>query len=113
MTESIGIRRLRRTLVIHRIVQVALIGLLIYMVLHFQQLFQEKYDSLKPFWNSVILTVLVQVGVFFPIRKLAEKEALREVGAAIKEKFTGDAAKEANRWVAREMRKPYNYSFIA
>ena len=94
MTESIGIRRLRRTLVIHRIVQVALIGLLIYMVIHFQQLFQEKYDSLKPFWNSVILTVLVQVGVFFPIRKLAEKEALREVGAAIKEKFTGDEQKQ-------------------
>ena len=29
-----------------------------------------------------------------------------------KEEFTGDNAKEANVWVAREMRKPYDYSFI-
>ena len=27
------------------------------------------------------------------------------------EKFTGDGAKEANHWLAREMRKPYDYSF--
>jgi predicted dehydrogenase len=29
------------------------------------------------------------------------------------EMFTGDNAKEANKWLAREMRKPYDYSFIA
>jgi myo-inositol 2-dehydrogenase / D-chiro-inositol 1-dehydrogenase len=28
-----------------------------------------------------------------------------------KEQFIGD--REANRWVSREMRKPYDYSFIA
>lgn len=94
MTESIGIRRLRRNLIIQRIIQVALISLLVYMTIHFQRVFQEKYDSLKPFWNSVIITVLVQVGFFFPIRKFAEKEALREVGAAIKEKFTGDEQRQ-------------------
>lgn len=30
-----------------------------------------------------------------------------------KEQFTGDGAKEANAHVAREMRKPYDYSFVA
>jgi len=30
-----------------------------------------------------------------------------------KEEFTGDNAKEANKWLVREMRKPYDYSFIA
>ena len=30
-----------------------------------------------------------------------------------KEEFTGEHAKEANKWVAREQRKPYDYSFIA
>jgi len=30
-----------------------------------------------------------------------------------KEEFSGEHAKEANKWVAREMRKPYDYSFIA
>jgi predicted dehydrogenase len=29
-----------------------------------------------------------------------------------KEEFTGEHAKEANKWVTREMRKPYDYSFI-
>jgi hypothetical protein len=30
-----------------------------------------------------------------------------------KEEFTGDNAAEANQWLAREQRKPYDYSFIA
>lgn len=30
-----------------------------------------------------------------------------------KEKFTGSNAKEANKWLVREQRKPYDYSFIA
>jgi len=30
-----------------------------------------------------------------------------------KEEFTGEHAAEANKWIAREMRKPYDYSFIA
>jgi hypothetical protein len=28
------------------------------------------------------------------------------------EKFTGEHAKEANTYLAREMRKPYDYSFV-
>jgi len=31
---------------------------------------------------------------------------------AKKEKFTGDTAGEANKWISRPMRKPYDYSFI-
>jgi predicted dehydrogenase len=30
-----------------------------------------------------------------------------------KEQFTGENAKEANKWLTREQRKPYDYSFIA
>jgi hypothetical protein len=30
-----------------------------------------------------------------------------------KEEFTGENAKDANKWLVREMRKPYDYSFIA
>ena len=30
-----------------------------------------------------------------------------------KEQFVGDNAKEANKWLSREQRKPYDYSFIA
>jgi hypothetical protein len=31
----------------------------------------------------------------------------------VKEEFVGDNATEANRWIAREQRRPYNYDFIA
>ncbi len=31
----------------------------------------------------------------------------------VAEQFVGEGAEEGNRWVAREMRKPYDYSFIA
>jgi hypothetical protein len=30
-----------------------------------------------------------------------------------KEQFVGEHAKEANQWISRKMRKPYDYSFIA
>ena len=94
MTESIGVRRLRKTLLIQRIMQVILLLLLVYMAFHFQQKFQEKYDSLKPFYNSVIFTVVLQVALFFPIRKFAESEARREMGAAAKETYTVDEQKQ-------------------
>lgn len=94
MTETIGLRRMRRTLIIHRIVQILLIALLVYMALLFQQRFQVKYDSLKPFYNSVIFTILIQVALFFPIRKFANKEATRELVAAAKTTFTPDEQKQ-------------------
>lgn len=31
----------------------------------------------------------------------------------VAEQFTGEGAADGNRWVSREMRKPYDYSFIA
>jgi hypothetical protein len=97
MTESVGMRRIRRNLVVHRIVQGLMVVLLIYMAMLFQQQFQVKYDSLKPFYTSVILTVLCQVALFFPIRKFANNEALRELGAAAKSTFTVDEQKQLRR----------------
>ncbi|TLM62806.1 MAG: hypothetical protein FDZ69_12910 [Deltaproteobacteria bacterium] len=94
MTEPIGLRRIRRTLMIHRITQVVLIVLLLYMAILFQQRFQQKYDSLKPFFNSVVLAVLIQVAVFFPIRKFADNEARRELNAAVKEQMSIDEQKQ-------------------
>jgi hypothetical protein len=82
VSESTGIRRLRRTVLIHRVVQVLLLALLLYMALLFQQKFQEKYASLNPFYTSLILTLLIQAVIFFPIRKFAESDAKRELKAA-------------------------------
>ena len=81
MYASIGIRRLKRTLLIHRIVQVLLCALLIYMALHFQQLFAAK-GTPHIFRNSLLATLIVQLALFFPLRRFAGNEARREVAAA-------------------------------
>lgn len=81
MYESVAIRRLRRTLLIYRIVQILLCVLLIYMALHFQQLFAAK-GMPHVFRNSLLATLLLQFGLFFPLRRFAEKEARRELAAA-------------------------------
>jgi hypothetical protein len=94
MTETIGLRRLRKTLIIHRIVQIAMIALLLYMALHFQQMFETKYGNLKPFYNSLIATLLIQVALFFPIRKFADREARRELNAAAKDTYSVDETKQ-------------------
>jgi hypothetical protein len=87
-------RHIRKTLIIHRIVQIVLIALLLYMALHFQQTFQTKYGNLKPFYHSLIATLLIQVALFFPIRKFADKEANRELAAAAKSPLTIDEQKQ-------------------
>ena len=94
MTEPIGMRHIRKTLIIHRIAQVVLIALLLYMALHFQQTFQSKHGNLKPFYNSLIAALLVQVMLFFPIRKFADKEANRELAAAAKGPLSSDEHKQ-------------------
>ena len=82
MTEVPGINLMRRTLLIHRVVQLALLALLLYMALLFQDKFMEKYGSIKPFYTSLVLTLLIQAAVFFPVRKFAENDARRELRAA-------------------------------
>ena len=94
MTETIGMRRIRKTLIIHRIVQIVLIALLLYMALHFQRTFQAKHGNLRPFYNSLIATLLIQVALFFPIRKFADKEVNRELDAAAKGTLTVDEQKQ-------------------
>lgn len=81
MYEATALRRLRRTLLIHRIVQILLCVLLIYMALHFQQLFAAK-GMPHVFRNSLLATLLLQFILFFPLRSFADKEARRELAAA-------------------------------
>lgn len=81
MHENIALRRLRRTLLIHRIVQSLLCVLLVIMALHFQQLFAEK-GMPHVFRNSLLTTLLLQIVLFFPLRHFADKEARRELAAA-------------------------------
>lgn len=84
MMKNAGLSRLRKTLTIHRIVQVFLVVLLLLMAMHFWEMFQFKYGNLKPFYNSLVAALLLQVALFLPIRKFAGKEARRELVAAHK-----------------------------
>jgi hypothetical protein len=78
MPDNIALLRLRRTLLIHRVVQVVLCVLLVYMALHFQQLFLAK-GMPQVFRNSLLATLLLQVVLFFPLRRFASNEARREL----------------------------------
>jgi hypothetical protein len=81
MYETVATRRLHRSLLIHRIVQALLCVLLVYMALHFQQLFAAK-GTPHIFRNSLLATLLLQFVLFFPIRRYAGNEARRELAAA-------------------------------
>lgn len=78
MHDNVAFLRLRRTLLIHRIVQVILCVLLVYMALHFQQLFHAQ-GMPQVFRNSLLATLLLQFALFFPLRRFASKEAQREL----------------------------------
>lgn len=81
MYEALALRRLRRTLLIHRIVQGLLCILLLFMALHFQQMFAAK-GTPQVFRNSLLATLLLQLALFYPLRRFADKEARRELAAA-------------------------------
>lgn len=84
MYEPIAVRRLQRTLLIHRTMQILLCILLIYMALHFQQLFLAR-GMPQVFRNSLLTTLLLQFIVFLPLHRFANREARRELAAAARQ----------------------------
>jgi hypothetical protein len=72
--------RLKRLILIYRVVQVFLFGLFLYMAWHFQQLFRTK-GMPHVFVNSLIGALVVQLLLFYPIRKLAAHDAGREAAS--------------------------------
>ena len=83
-----------RSYYVHRVVQFVLLALLLYMALLFQEKFMEKYASLKPFYTSLVLTLLIQAVVFFPVRKFAENDARRELRVAAATALTAEEQKQ-------------------
>jgi hypothetical protein len=75
MSTDFDFKKLRRLIKIHVAVQVLLTLLLIYIALQFQ----GALGSL--FWKSVIITMIIQLVIFFPVNFFAGKEAKREVAA--------------------------------
>ncbi|HEY6008708.1 MAG TPA: hypothetical protein VIU40_10335 [Geobacteraceae bacterium] len=74
MTAALDFTRIRRLILIYAVVQVLLVLLLIYMAVNFQ----TRLSSDR-FLKSVVITLVVQLALFYPINKLAAREAGREV----------------------------------
>ncbi len=75
MTKGTDYSRLRKLLKIYLAVQIGLVLLLIYMAVILQSGLQQR------FIRSIAVTLVVQIAIFFPMKKLAGKEANREIEA--------------------------------
>jgi hypothetical protein len=75
MASGFDFKKLRRLTTIHLVIQIALIALLFFIAIQFQ-------TALGPlFWKSIIITLIIQLIMFYPINFFANKEAKREVAA--------------------------------
>lgn len=72
--------RVRRLTQIYLVLQLFLLVLLVVMAFQFQKIFHSKGID-HVFLNSIIASIVLQLISFWPLKRLAEKEAWREVGA--------------------------------
>jgi magnesium-transporting ATPase (P-type) len=80
MAKAFDFKRMRRVIMIYGVVQLFLVGLLVYMAVHFQSgLLSEGRP--QRFLHSVVATLVIQLALFYPINRFAAKEAEREVEA--------------------------------
>lgn len=80
MSSSAGLLRIKRQMMIYRVLQVVLTGLLLYVAWEFQEIYAKK-GALKFFFNSIFLTMFLQILVFYPIYRFASREAKGELAA--------------------------------
>lgn len=73
MAKAFDFKRMRTTIKIYGVVQVVLIGLLVFVAIHFQVALQGR------FLHSVVATLVIQLALFYPINRFAAKEAEREI----------------------------------
>ena len=76
MAAAYDFTKLRRLLTIHLVVQIGLVMLLVAVSWLFQQKIADR------FLNCVVISLLIQLGLFFPIRSLTAKEVAREIASA-------------------------------
>lgn len=78
---SYDFTRLKRLMIIYRVVQVALVGLLIFMAFNFQKLF-TLMGVPGLFMRSVITGIALQLVMIYPAWLLAQRDAAVEVEAS-------------------------------
>ncbi|HIJ80596.1 MAG TPA: hypothetical protein HPP76_02680 [Desulfuromonadales bacterium] len=75
---SVNTKRLQRTMMIYRIVQTALVGLLVFMAINFQGLFAQRGKP-EHFTTSLLGAIIVQLLLIWPVYKLAWRDAGIEI----------------------------------
>ncbi|MCM2359852.1 MAG: hypothetical protein NDI77_17005 [Geobacteraceae bacterium] len=80
MAKAFEFKKLRRVIMIYGVVQLFLIGLLVYMAIHFQSGLQAEGRPQR-FLHGVVATLVLQLALFYPINRFAASEAEREIEA--------------------------------
>ncbi len=78
MAKSFDFKRLRRLTTIYLVVQVFLVILLVYMAMNFQAGLQAEGRPQR-FLHSVVVSLVIQLALFYPLNKFAGRQAEREV----------------------------------
>ncbi len=80
MANKFDFKKMRRLITIYTVVQVFLVGLLIFMAVYFQAGLQSEGRPQR-FIQSIIAAFVIQLALFYPINRFAANEAKREVEA--------------------------------
>ncbi len=76
MAAAYDFTKLRKLLTIHLVVQLCLLLLLVAVSWLFQQKLVDR------FLNCVIVSLLIQLALFFPLKNLTSREVLREIASS-------------------------------
>jgi len=76
------IKRISRTLMIYRVVQMLLIALLAYMAYNFQMLFALRGRP-DQFMSSIVVAIVVQLILLYPVYRLAWRDAGIELEGSV------------------------------
>lgn len=75
-----GLKRLKRHMTIYAVLQAVLTILLLFMGWKFQETYAAK-GMLNVFFNSILMTIVLQLLFFYPIYRFAGNEARNELAA--------------------------------
>jgi Mn2+/Fe2+ NRAMP family transporter len=81
MANSYDFKKLRRLIMIQTAIQLFLLVLLVFMAVKFQGGLQAEGRPQR-FLHTVITTLVIQLALFYPVNKLAVRDAQREIAAA-------------------------------
>lgn len=78
MTSTLDFKKMNRTIKVFGAVQMALVGLLVYMAVNFQHLLRIQGREFR-FTHGVLASFVIQLLMFYPISRFAAKEADRDL----------------------------------